>query len=154
MQFSSRPVIVSMQSRRDRDKYIKVVKANIAPGAAENFQKIDIENITSLGYPYDFDSVMHYDALAFTKNGAPTMKVRKEYRDIPSTELGMKDRLSDLDIAQVNAMYECNQKKPLSEGWYFRYLVGINVPNVEPNLSPNTIWIIGRHIRIDKEGFH
>lgn len=117
MQFSSRPVIVSMQSRRDRDKYIKVVKANIAPGAAENFQKIDIENITSLGYPYDFDSVMHYDALAFTKNGAPTMKVRKEYRDIPSTELGMKDRLSDLDIAQVNAMYECNQKKPLSEGW-------------------------------------
>ncbi|PIK35269.1 putative zinc metalloproteinase nas-13-like [Apostichopus japonicus] len=103
------------QSRRDRDKYIKVVKANIAPGAAENFQKIDIENITSLGYPYDFDSVMHYDALAFTKNGAPTMKVRKEYRDIPSTELGMKDRLSDLDIAQVNAMYECNQKKPLSE---------------------------------------
>lgn len=99
------------QSRRDRDKFIKVVKGNLAPGTEENFNKIDIVNITSLGFPYDFDSVMHYDGLAFTKNGAPTIKVRKEYRDIPKTDLGMKDRLSSLDIAQVNAMYECNQRK-------------------------------------------
>lgn len=88
-----------------------MVKGNLAPGTEENFNKIDIVNITSLGFAYDFDSVMHYDGLAFTKNGAPTIKVRKEYRDIPTTDLGMKDRLSSLDIAQVNAMYECNQRK-------------------------------------------
>lgn len=110
-------LLLLLQSRRDRDKYIRVVNGNIAPGALENFDKIDVENITSLGFAYDFDSVMHYDALAFTMNGAPTLKVRKEYRDVPSTELGMKERLSDIDIAQVNAMYECNQKKPQPEGW-------------------------------------
>ncbi|XP_041462959.1 zinc metalloproteinase nas-37-like [Lytechinus variegatus] len=100
------------QSRQDRDQYIQIVQRNIAQGTEENFNKIDIDNVTSLGYPYDFASVMHYSANAFSANGKPTIRMKKRYRELlPDVRASMNrpsNGLSELDIAQTRGLYECN----------------------------------------------
>lgn len=42
-----------------------------------NFNKYDRSKIDSLGTPYDYGSVMHYDSKAFSRNGRPTIVARK-----------------------------------------------------------------------------
>jgi hypothetical protein len=44
-----------------------------SPGQEHNFDKYDANTITNFGVPYDYDSVMHYDAYAFSANGQPTI---------------------------------------------------------------------------------
>jgi len=57
-----------------------------------------------VGKDYDFQSIMHYDRKAFTKNGMDTI-VRI---DNPSENLGTPGKtLSPLDIAELNALYDC-----------------------------------------------
>ncbi|XP_071506803.1 zinc metalloproteinase nas-6-like [Diadema antillarum] len=100
------------QGRRDRDMYVQIVHRNIAPGTEENFGKIDAVNVTSQGYPYDFDSIMHYSSTSFSTNGKPTIRMKKKYRHVlPLSRLGLHEEgLSDLDVAQTRNMYHCNQK--------------------------------------------
>jgi hypothetical protein len=38
-----------------------------------NFDKYDSGYITNFGVQYDYDSVMHYGAYAFSANGLPTI---------------------------------------------------------------------------------
>jgi len=50
----------------------------VLSGNTHNFRKYDRSLIDSLGTPYDYRSVMHYSAKAFTKNGLPTLMVKQE----------------------------------------------------------------------------
>ncbi len=90
------------QSRNDRDSYITVFTENIEPGKEHNFEKKGA-SLTEVG-PYDYGSIMHYPAKAFSKNGLPTIGVK-----IPpgtsSTQLGNNNGLSSGDIASINGMY-------------------------------------------------
>jgi hypothetical protein len=56
------------QSRADRDQYVQINWANIQQGTENNFQiRPDQGPLGSGEYgPYDFDSVMHYPACAFS----------------------------------------------------------------------------------------
>src|SRR5262249_42032492 len=52
------------QSRTDRDSYITILTGNILAGRADQF---DIKSPQSTFGDYDYDSIMHYFACAFSK---------------------------------------------------------------------------------------
>lgn len=85
-------------SRADRDDYVDVRYQNIISLYAFNFDKQ-----TRDGYDigeYDYSSIMHYPAWAFSKNGEDTIVPYGDY------EIGQRDGLSPLDIAAVEEMYD------------------------------------------------
>lgn len=86
------------QSRNDRDQYINILWENIDEDYRYNFNQ-HINDGEDFGN-YDYQSIMHYTAYAFSKNGQPTI--------IPVQEgvmIGQRKQLSAKDIAAVNAMY-------------------------------------------------
>lgn len=44
-----------------------------ATGREHNFKKVEEDLYDSYGVQYDYGSVMHYSAKAFSKNGKPTI---------------------------------------------------------------------------------
>lgn len=99
------------QSRYDRDKYIKVNEENIDTKDFNNFSKMTEEEIDVQALPYDYDSVMHYAANAFSRNGKPTIEVvrSKVFKDEGSPTIGQRDHLSKGDITVINKLYECRR---------------------------------------------
>lgn len=89
------------QSREDRNNFINVVFANIDPAMQFNFNQ-QISDGDDIG-PYDFGSVMHYPATAFSINGQPTIVPRQPLP--PGVVMGQRTGLSAGDIAGVQAMY-------------------------------------------------
>lgn len=96
------------QSRQDRDNYIRIVKENIQKNAEDQFDKMPRRVMDSMGYEYDYFSIMHYGTKFFSKNSKATIKIRKKGRRI-GAEIGQRKGLSWIDIAQVHAMYNCNR---------------------------------------------
>jgi hypothetical protein len=89
------------QSRADRDSYVRIIWENIDEEHKYNFDQ-HLTDGNDFG-EYDYQSIMHYGAYAFTKNGLPTI--------IPLTSgavIGQRDHLSEKDIAAINAMYPEN----------------------------------------------
>ncbi|KAH3735206.1 hypothetical protein DPMN_041668 [Dreissena polymorpha] len=63
------------QARPDRDGYVKILEENISPRYLPDFRKADPALVSSRGYPYDYESVMHYSERAFTNLGEKTIEV-------------------------------------------------------------------------------
>jgi hypothetical protein len=85
------------QSRADRDRFVVVNRQNIIEGMDHNF----LQHVTDgddIG-DYDYGSIMHYPATAFSRNGQPTIVARN------GAEIGQRRGLSAGDIAAVKAMY-------------------------------------------------
>lgn len=89
------------QSREDRDQFVQVNWANIDPAMQHNFNQ-HIQDGDDLG-AYDFGSIMHYPATAFSTNGQPTLVPRVPLP--PGVVMGQRSGLSAGDIAGVRAMY-------------------------------------------------
>jgi hypothetical protein len=85
------------QSRADRDNHIEIVMANIDPIAIHNFDKHILDG-KDLG-DYDFGSIMHYPATAFSINGQPTILVKG------GQSIGQRNGLSPGDVNAVRLMY-------------------------------------------------
>lgn len=85
------------QSRSDRDNFIEIVWENIIPSQSHNFDK-HVQDGQDLGN-YDYDSIMHYPAKAFSLNGEPTIKA------LSGAPIGQRNGLSKGDIAAVKMMY-------------------------------------------------
>ncbi|CAJ0966227.1 unnamed protein product [Ranitomeya imitator] len=89
-------------SRSDRDSYVKILWDNIVPGCNLSFQKTNTNN---LGLEYDYTSVMPYGKFAFAINYfSPTIQ------PIPTAPINIGQRmgLSNLDVAKINRLYNCN----------------------------------------------
>ena len=90
------------QSRPDRDEHVEILSENILDNLEDNFEKLSENIIDSLGVGYDYNSIMHYDATLFSRNGKPTIVALDP--DIP---VGKARELSELDIEQINRLYGC-----------------------------------------------
>jgi hypothetical protein len=85
------------QSREDRDRFVRIVWANIQAGREHNFNQ-RITDGDDIG-AYDFGSIMHYPRTAFSRNGQDTIV------PLGGQAIGQQTGLSAGDIAAVRAMY-------------------------------------------------
>ncbi|HHH11048.1 MAG TPA: hypothetical protein ENK23_03125, partial [Sorangium sp.] len=86
------------QSRNDRDDYVTIVWDNIQPDQRDNFAKRTGRS-QDIG-PYDYNSIMHYSARAFSISGEPTI--------VPKTanvRIGQRQGPSNLDRAAIAQLY-------------------------------------------------
>ncbi|KAL9961868.1 hypothetical protein ACROYT_G030900 [Oculina patagonica] len=99
------------QARIDRDKYVEINWENILDGFSDQFDKYSWKTIDDLGVSYDYQSIMHYDRMAFTKNGKPTIvAIKNENMRFRSPDF----KLSTRDAVKINALYDC---QTTSFGW-------------------------------------
>uniref|UniRef100_A0A914RSA6 Metalloendopeptidase n=1 Tax=Parascaris equorum TaxID=6256 RepID=A0A914RSA6_PAREQ len=92
-------------SRADRDEYIHIRWENILPGMHSQFNKISAALQDLQGEEYDYRSIMHYDSVAFSKNGRNTMEaVDEHFTPIIGTAL----ELSVADVKKVSNFFFCS----------------------------------------------
>lgn len=88
------------QSAPDRDKYVRINFENIAPHGKYAFEKYsDKEFDTKSGY--DYESIMQFRRDFFSKNGKDTITAKN------GAKIGNMDQLSDMDVANINTLYNC-----------------------------------------------
>jgi len=116
------------QSRPDRDNYVEIILNNITPGMAGNFKRYSTTMINSLGFKYDYESIMHYTNTAFAKRaGLITIRTKNPaYQN----KIGNRNVLSKGDIAQLNKMYcsklPCYNLESAYQCWLWRPLCKVN----------------------------
>ena len=72
-----------------------------------NFDKHDRNSINSLGFPYDYDSMMHYGETAFGGGRVTIVTKDRSKQKVIGTIQGF----SEIDIQQINAMYNCGSSE-------------------------------------------
>ena len=58
---------------------------------------VDVQNT-----PYDYESVMHYETTAFSRNNLPTIEPLQPY-----VKIGQRYYLSKIDIQEIRLFYNC-----------------------------------------------
>ena len=86
------------------------IKSIVSPvsGREKNFDIMRGAN--TQGVPYDYSSIMHYRANAFSTNQQPTIEPKNS--SVPLDSLGQRDGFSLRDLQHVNTLY-CTR----SEHW-------------------------------------
>lgn len=82
----------------------------IYKGTSGNFDKVSQSAATTQGITYDFRSIMHYDAYAFSSNGRPTIEPRNT--GVKLSRIGQREGFTDLDLQHVNILYGCSSQPP------------------------------------------
>ena len=75
---------------------------NIYEGLESEFAREEFEDVDTLGVGYDYNSIMHYDADAFSTGDLNTRAALD-----PSIAIGGATALSELDILKINKLYNC-----------------------------------------------
>ena len=77
-------------------------------GASSQFQKQSYSTVDSLGTPYDYQSMMHYNWNAFGRKsgdfGLQTIRTKDRSKQ---WLLGQRDGFSKIDVIQINKLYRC-----------------------------------------------
>ena len=76
---------------------------------------------TTQAIPYDFGSLMHYDAYAFSRNSRPT--IQPVNSTVPLDSLGQREDLSTGDLQHVSTLYCGDCKKFVATTVYVCYAV-------------------------------
>ena len=86
------------QSRCDRDNHVTINYGNIQSGASGNFSKKCGSKGTDIGR-YNFNSIMHYGAYAFSKNNRKTIVTHG------GQSIGQRSYISYYDKQALNVIY-------------------------------------------------
>lgn len=132
------------QSRIDRDQFIRIVTENIDPAMAYNFNKNTTNTGTDIG-AYDYNSIMHYPAYAFSKNGQPTIVT------VPAgISIGQRSALSDKDITSIQTLYPATSRVSNVTRAKVRIVVGatptgfpVSVDGQKVNTPASFEWEVG-----------
>uniref|UniRef100_A0A0K2TKZ8 Metalloendopeptidase n=1 Tax=Lepeophtheirus salmonis TaxID=72036 RepID=A0A0K2TKZ8_LEPSM len=103
-------------SRSDRDMYVDIQWDNILDSRIIQF---GTNRFTSgYGEEYDYDSIMHYSARAFSKNfrNRDILTIVPKKSGVSPEDIGRKNTYSEKDIIKVKKMYRC----PPYENWKSR----------------------------------
>ncbi|XP_013114101.1 seminal metalloprotease 1 [Stomoxys calcitrans] len=94
-----------MQSAANRDEYVFINETNIQSNSIHNFNKYNETVVDDFDEEYDYGSVLHYSAYAFSANGEMTIVPLKE--EEASGIMGQRRGMSKSDINKLNLMYKC-----------------------------------------------
>ncbi|XP_033625603.1 zinc metalloproteinase nas-4-like [Asterias rubens] len=90
-------------SRPDRRSYVTIKWRNILTDRKPEFKKWNESFVDLLNTTYNYSSIMHYGAFAFSTNTA-----RKTIAtNVESPELGRHNKLSDKDVLRLRMYYNC-----------------------------------------------
>ncbi|CAH2052373.1 unnamed protein product, partial [Iphiclides podalirius] len=91
-------------TRPDRDQYVTIIWDNIKPGYKKYFAIRPDDPLLSLSY--DYASVLHYPARAFSKNGQSTVLTNS------NVKIGQREGLSETDVQKIGIVYgrECVER--------------------------------------------
>lgn len=95
-----------MQSHAERDRFITIINENIMQGEKYQFEKFNPWEASSFGTPYDYMSIMHYNSHAFSRNGKPTIIVKRNKKF--NRVIGQMKSLSFGDVKRIRNMYNCD----------------------------------------------
>lgn len=126
------------QSRPDRDSFVTIKWENIQAGKSHNFNRKSGSEIDSMGSVYDYGSIMHYGATAFSKNGEDTIDPK-----VAGVTIGQRAGLSDHDVWQFKKLYNCLATCP--SGHYEKIFYSGRAPVCAVRATcPNSAAEIGR----------
>ena len=92
-------------SRILMDSVNNVVTFHCFIGKEINFEKrVSSPSLTTQSVPYDYESIMHYSAYAFSRNGFLTID---PHSSIIASKLGQRNGFSRRDIQHISILY-CN----------------------------------------------
>lgn len=94
------------QSRIDRDNYVTINWQNIATNQQHNFNKYTSSSADTMGFPYDYYSIMHYEWNAFSINGQATVVPLQS--GVNLVNASKKDSLTSIDVAEIRKYYGCS----------------------------------------------
>lgn len=108
------------QVRSNRDQFVRINTDNICLATDEgcgkcydeNYNRVNCDRNFSIRpddptyyVPYDFDSIMHYGRMAFSRNGKDTITVLPPNDTRWQNAIGQRDHLSQGDIRTAGCMY-------------------------------------------------
>ncbi|XP_059150805.1 hatching enzyme 1.2-like isoform X2 [Physella acuta] len=92
------------QNRPDRDLYVNINETNVA--LIRDFYIRNSSVIDTLGTPYDFASIMHYNPYTASKDHAyPVLTPKPQFAH--GVRLGQRVALTELDVIKLQRLYEC-----------------------------------------------
>lgn len=72
--------------------------------AYDQFGKVDLTESSYYDQLYDYQSIMHYDSMAFSKNGFETLIARSPEM---TAVIGSAIDFSPIDLVKIRKMYQC-----------------------------------------------
>ncbi|MFH4983486.1 hypothetical protein AB6A40_010195 [Gnathostoma spinigerum] len=125
------------QSRPDRDEYVIFHRDAVREGMQRQFERSRANEVYTLNVPYNYNSLMHYGPMAFSRNGRPTLTPRKSGADF----MGQRVAFSKGDVEQVRRLYKCPPMKAYPEP-NFKKLIEEDVKrSVQPLENCDDPWI-------------
>lgn len=95
--------------RADRDEFVTINYKNIQEDRDIEFDKLFTDSYKDFNKPYDYESIMHYGKLFFSKNRTAKL-VTIEPKDPKYIDIiGEVTSLSFYDVKIVNEMYKCSE---------------------------------------------